>query len=97
MGAGFRRQRIARADFFFRATNLVLSVGFGELDSLLEDTIFFLELYGLCPVIEGTGNVYFVGGSVFPRGSNVSAWRVRHEESLPDKGVFAHGDDRERM
>ena len=46
-------------------THLVLSVKLGQLDRLLEDAIFQLELDCLPPVIEGASHVDIIGG-VFP-------------------------------
>ena len=45
--------------------HLVLGVGFGQLDRLLEDAILVLELDRLPPVIEGASHVDLIG-RVFP-------------------------------
>jgi hypothetical protein len=42
-------------------TYLVLGVGFGQLDGLLEDAILSLELDRLPPVIEGASHEDLIG------------------------------------
>lgn len=46
-------------------TNLVLDMFLGQLNLLLEDAIYLLELDGLLPVIEGACDKDFIG-EVFP-------------------------------
>lgn len=53
-------------------THLVLCLGLGQLDGLLEDAALLLELDGLLPIVEGAGHVNVLG-VMFPADSELSA------------------------
>ena len=57
-----------------RRTHLVLCLGLGQLDGLLEDAALLLKLDGLLPVVEGAGHVNVLG-VMFPANGELSAQR----------------------
>ena len=63
---GRRQARVAQW------THLILCLGLGQLDGLLEDAALLLELDGLLPIVEGAGHVNVVG-VMFPADRELSA------------------------